>query len=108
MSQRSFTDELVRISDLATTTDILEDMEFVRCHVMGPAVLASVGPLVMDHSTLDGSVEAALIEVPTERWLLGVIGLKDVAFRHCRLSRIGFVGNEAFCLEFKYGFEDKA
>lgn len=95
--------ELVRITDLATTSDIIEDHEFEGCHLMGPAIVAPLDGVTLAGNQFSGDLDSVLLEMPDGAHQVGIIGLRRVSIHSCRIDRIGFAGGEQFCLDFKFG-----
>lgn len=84
-----FEDQIVRITDLATDSDVLERLEFERCTIIGPAVLIPVRSTFVDCSFV-GAPDVLIWEVPQERGsVLGAVRLEDCSFLACRFARIG-------------------
>lgn len=95
--------ELVRITDLATTSDVIDGHDFESCHLVGPAVVAPLDNVHLEHNEIAGSLDALLLELPESTQQIGIIGLRNVTIRRCRLERIGIAGTPQFVMEFKFG-----
>ncbi|HLM86924.1 MAG TPA: hypothetical protein VK272_12125 [Solirubrobacteraceae bacterium] len=66
--------------------------EFEDSMILGPAVIAPFEAVTFEDITISGSLDAALIEIPTGKTLQGVIGLRHVTFRRCWLMDIAIIG----------------
>lgn len=82
--------QVVRITDLAVTADLVEGVKFENCQIVGPAVLALLDGVVVQGCSFDGTLDGILWEVAPETLVHGAIGLKNVEFYGCSFSRIGF------------------
>jgi hypothetical protein len=97
--------EVIRISDLATTTDIVTDMTFENCVITGPAVVLPLAGTQFISSAFEApDPESMLWEIaPARRYTVGAIGLLNCIFRGCRFTRIGFGGPREALEQFRSG-----
>lgn len=85
--------EVIRLADLATVSDIVEDRRFEDCMLVGPAVLVLLDSVDLISCGFEGSAEAMLWELPADRTQVqGAIGLRRCSFIGCRFQRVGFAG----------------
>ena len=89
---REYRNQTVRITDLAVTADLLEDLRFENSIIIGPAILGLVEAVSLVNCGFDApGFDAMFWPVPQSRGaVMGVIGLKRVEFYSCRFQRIGF------------------
>jgi hypothetical protein len=93
-SDRTYRNQVVRISDLAVTSEILEELVFEGCEIVGPAVLMLLGSTQFrDNRFTDG--EASFWSLQTDRAYVGAIGIKDCLFEGCAFRRIGIAADDA-------------
>jgi hypothetical protein len=91
--QKKFDSQVVRISDLVVTQDLLEGYEFTNCIIIGPAIFVAIGDTSILNSSFAGDSESIFWVVEPQRpHLIGAIGLKDCEFDGCRFDRVGFAG----------------
>lgn len=86
---RRYSNQTIRISDLAVTDSVLRDLSFDNCHIMGPAVLALIDSVTLDSPAFDGTLEGILWEIPEDKTVFGAIGLERCEFYACRFTAIG-------------------
>lgn len=97
LTQRVYESQVVRLTDLATTEDVLTDFVFLNCVIMGPAVAVVMGTTSITNSvyiTPDTNAMFWLIP-PDRKQIIGGIALINCLFDGCRFERVGFAGNEA-------------
>ncbi|HEX2063856.1 MAG TPA: hypothetical protein VHE80_05500 [Acidimicrobiales bacterium] len=88
---------MIRIVDLAATSDILEDLVFDSCEIVGPAVLVARG------SQFRGCVldaRESLWELEPGRSYIGAIGVRNCLFQNSRFRRVGIGGDSEFVRAF--------
>lgn len=95
---RTYRNQTVRIADLATTRDVLEQLVFDSCEIVGPAVLVPLGATQFRENRLEGP--EALWTIATDRAYIGAIGVNDCLFENCVFRRIGLAGSEEFVQAF--------
>lgn len=102
MERRHYENAVVRIADLTVTTDILQDLTFQGCLILGPSVLVPLDGLTIEGCTFTSDADAMFWTIPPEKLeVVGAIGLSRVAFRECRFEKIGFAGPPALLSEMK-------
>ena len=94
---------LLRISDLAVTSDLLEGLTFENCQIVGPAVLGVLNNNTFVNCNWEGPPEAIIWEVPEDRPVLGVIGLQTCTFAGCHFQRISMAMNSPMAQLFREG-----
>lgn len=97
-----YRNRIVRISELATVDDVLVELVFEKCEIVGPAVLAILGGNQIRHVNID-SVNA-LWDIPVDRRYVGAIGLQACLFEDCSFRRCGFVGPPDVMAKFRQAF----
>lgn len=91
----TYRDSVVRITDLATTTDVLDGLSFYNCAIVGLAVLVILDGNNLRNCGFEGDLDAIAWELSASRTLIvGSIGLRGCTFEGCKFSRIGIAGNE--------------
>lgn len=103
---REYRRQLVRIADLAVTDDVIQDVRFENCQIVGPAVLAPLEDTTINGCSFDsqGPLELFWLIPPTRESVIGAIGLVRVEFFACRFQRIGLAVPEAHAEQFLRGF----
>lgn len=87
--RKSYEGERVRIADLSQETrpTVLQDFEFDKCLIVGPAVL-----LLIDYNEFPGcdftNGQASLIPIEADRDYAGVIGVSNCSFRECTFQNV--------------------
>lgn len=100
-----YRNQFVRIPDLAVTDDVLRDLTFENCTIVGPAVLALLESTTISGCTWDGPFDAFAWPIPEGRpWVIGAIGLVNVSFYGCRFQRIGLAFPESQNAAIRAGF----
>jgi hypothetical protein len=97
-----YEDEVVRLSDLFTTSPELSNLVFENCLLVGPAVIAFLGKCNVAGNHFNGRPEAIFLEVEGEREVIGVLGLRNVTISNSRLENIGIAGDRALMQKFGY------
>lgn len=93
MAQDVYRNQVVRLTDLAVTQEILDGLTFENCLILGPAVVAPMGETVIEGSTFHGTAEGMYWPVSPDRGVvIGAIGLNNCKFTRCRFERVGFAG----------------
>lgn len=103
---REYRNTMIRITDLVVVEDVLRDVTFMNCEVVGPAVLAPLDGTTISGCSFDTEGESQLFWlVPsTRRSVIGAIGLLRVGFYSCRFRRIGLAVPEDRLADFRRGF----
>ena len=103
--QTRFADSDVRLTELVSPEHpVLTEFSFVRCHVLGPAIVVPSGcSFVSCRWEVPGEdVSAMLWEVdPSRERLSGAIALHGCTFESCRLSGIGIAGSPSQIEQFR-------
>lgn len=104
---REYRSQVVRVSDLTVTTDVLEDLTFENCVITGPAVLGILEEVTIANCTFDAPDDDALFwPVPNSRpVVMGIVAVRRVGFFSCRFERIGLAVPEEGLSEFRDGFD---
>lgn len=88
--------EIVRIADMVVLADVLEDLHFENCEVVGPAVLAVLEGVTFEGCAFEAPGPDALIwTVEDDRIVMGAVGLRNVTFSNCRIRRIGLAVSQS-------------
>jgi hypothetical protein len=96
-ADRTYRDQVVRIVDLATTRDVLDELVFDACEIVGPAVLI---PLSSQFRGCILEEPAALWPIESGRYYIGAIGVRNCLFENCVFRRIGLAGDDEFLRAF--------
>jgi hypothetical protein len=86
--RRLFSGSTVVLTDLVGVPPVILNTEFDDCLLVGPALVAALGPLELSDSILPNGHFVWEFPVP-EGEMVGVIGLAQCAIRRCRLEGIG-------------------
>lgn len=84
-----------RIVDAVDERGRLEGRTFEDCHIKGPAVLGLLDGIVMVETTFQTThpeMNDLYVEIETGRGYIGIIPVKDVAFRRCTFESVGIAG----------------
>lgn len=99
---KRFVDEVVRVADLFTTQDVLDDLEFENCLLFGPGVVLPVGAH-FDSCSFEGTPASLAWPIPSGGMIVGAFVFRNARFYRCRFLRLGFAGNETFRADFIKG-----
>jgi hypothetical protein len=100
-ARRSIRDEVVRLSSLAVTRDVIQNVDFVNCEIVGPAVISPMNCSFIG-TVFEGPIEAMILEVGEGTpVLIGTIVMFDCTFVNCRLRRVGFTATKDFVEAFR-------
>jgi hypothetical protein len=93
---REFRDEVIRLAELTVTTNVLDDLTFVNCWVIGPGVLVPLSGVSFQHCRWNApDLRAVFWLVEAGRTaLVGGIGVQGCTFSACQFSQIGVAGDE--------------
>ena len=87
------TNESVPIAMLVDhRSPVLSNRKFVKCRILGPAILAQAGPIELvgcGFDMLGGQAGSLVWEAPPTNEAYGTILLKDVAFEECEFVGVG-------------------
>ena len=94
MANATFRNSHITIAALAADTEILQDMEFTDCVLVGPAVLLMLDDVHIADSSLEGpDLDALFWEIqPGRSRVVGAIAIRNCSFVGCTFQRIGFAG----------------
>jgi len=81
--------EVVRLPELADRRSLIENHQFEDCEVLGPAILVPLDHVDFGDVAFDAALDAVFYEIEGDRGMTGVIGLRRVSFRACRLRNVG-------------------
>jgi len=88
-SDRHYRDQLIRLTDLAVTDDVIENVTFENCEIVGPAVIILLGGEISGCS-FEGDYDAFAWRLDEDRErVIGAIGLVDCHLFGCKITRIG-------------------
>lgn len=79
---------MVRLTDLTVTDDVLHEVTFENCTIVGPAVVVLMG-CAMIECVFEGPNEALFWPLGDRNYVIGAIGLVNCTLVSCRLQRIG-------------------
>jgi hypothetical protein len=99
--------EVVKLADVMKPNFMVEDEHFENALIVGPAIIAPLGENTFANCTFEGSPDSIFYEVPPERVLVGVVGIRNVTFDGCRLSGIGIIGTSDSLKAFREGFQEE-
>lgn len=86
--RRLFLGTTVVLTDLVGLPPVIVKADFEDCRLVGPALIAPLGPLTLSDSELPSG--HFVWELPaSEGEMVGVIGVVDCAIRRCRLEGVG-------------------
>jgi len=88
---------------LVRGTPLIEDHEFVDCEIVGPAIVVPLDHVNINNVHFDAPPDALFYEVPPERTMVGVIGLRRVSIENCRMRQIGLMGTAESVAKLKQG-----
>ena len=84
------------MSQLAGDRGLIENMQFINCHLMGPAVIVPIACTFTSTNIAEAAADV-IWEVDIEhRAPIGAIALKDCELVSCRTTNIGFAGTREF------------
>jgi hypothetical protein len=97
-SDRTYRNTVIRIVDLAVTDEVIEDVQFEGCTIIGPAILGLIDnndfiSPIFDAPSLDGFFWPV---APERGPVVGVIGIRNCRFYSCRFQRVGLAAEPGF------------
>ena len=104
-SDGHYRNTLIRLTDLAVTEEVLSDLTFEGCDLVGPAVILPLGTTEISNCKWDGTPESIFWIIPRNREILiGAIGLANCQLIGCRLRNIGLAIPEDALDNVRQGF----
>ncbi len=97
-------DKIVNIANETDTRGWIEHREFERAIILGPAVIVPLENVSFVSNEFAADLETLFIELPEDRGVVGMIGLRDVTFRDCRFENIGIAGTPESIARMREGF----
>jgi hypothetical protein len=90
-SDRTYRNQTLRLADLVVLDDVIEDVTFENCELVGPAVIVLLDGSNFQRNTFTvPSMETALWHVPDgQEVVVGAVGLLRTTVVGCVLRRIG-------------------
>ena len=86
---RTYRNMLLRLADLTVNADVLEDVTFENCRIVGPAVLVPMNSEIVNCGWI-GDIDALVWEIPHGRDLIiGAVGAMRCRFYACTFDRVG-------------------
>lgn len=95
--------EVIRLIDRVSVRSLIENEDFENALIVGPAVIAPLERVTIADCSFDGDPTSLFIEVPENRFVLGVIGLRNVTFRKCEFRNVGIMGTALSVAQFRQG-----
>lgn len=91
---RELRNEVVSITSLAVTSPLIQGYTFINCRIVGPAVLAVLSEVSIEHCHFEADINSLFWEVDpaTRPTVYGAVGIQDVSFSNCTFQAIGFAG----------------
>lgn len=91
---REYRNQVVRLADLTVNTDLLEDLRFENCTIIGPAVIAVLEENTLAHNSFSapGLNELFWLVPPDRPSVVGAIGVRRTEFYSCNFQRVGLAG----------------
>lgn len=86
-----YRNQLVRIADLTVNEDVIHDLRFENCQIVGPAMFVLQDNVTISGCTFTAPLETLVLVVSEDRMVTGVVGLKNVEFYGCTFIRVGFI-----------------
>lgn len=84
---RSYRNQVVRLTDLTVTDDVIRGVTFENCTLVGPAVVVVMGG-TLSGCVFEGPTDALFWPIGTRRHVIGAVGLSDCTLVGCRFQRI--------------------
>jgi hypothetical protein len=97
-----YRNQLVRIADHTVVADLIEDLRFENCEIVGPAVLAVLDGNTFNGCGFEGDADAVIWEVEPDRRVIGAVGLRRVEFYGCSFKRIGLAMTPELAAVFRH------
>lgn len=102
-----FRDDVVRLASLTVTSPWLENLTFINCQIIGPAVLAIQENVEISNSEFEADVNSIFWVVPDDRpQVFGAVGVRNCTFSACTFRSVGFAGPVGLRDAFDHGLTD--
>ena len=93
--------ETLRISDLADERGVVQNHDFLRCTIQGPALLVLSGG-IFHSNRIDGFPDACFYDAGEDRERYpGAVIVYQCAFESCTFLNLGFTGPPEYLRAFK-------
>jgi hypothetical protein len=91
---REYRNETVRIAELTVVTDMLDNLRFENCQIIGPAVLVLLDHITMSNCSFDAPDPNSMFWIipPDRPGVVGAVGVVNCEFFSCQFQRVGFAG----------------
>ncbi len=83
---------VIRIVDEVGINSLIENKAYADSLIVGPGVIVPLDHVTMTDCGFDGTPESIFIEIPENRFVQGVIGLRNTSFLRCRFQNIAIAG----------------
>lgn len=97
-----YADEVVRLVDLFTVSDLLYGYEMKNCLIVGPAILFVQDGLWQD-CIFEGHQLGMFWPLPSPEFALGAVCFRESSFIGCRFQGVGFTGSPSTLAQMKRG-----
>lgn len=101
-ARETFQNEAIWLPLLAVHTmnsgePVIKGKTFTNCVIKGPALIAVLQGTTFEGCEMGQSSDSdSLLFAPKGPRMVGVIGLQDCKFVHCRFMQIAYTGSDAF------------
>lgn len=93
--------QVLKVADLALTSNPIMDTHFEDCIMQGPAVITFIGETGIFSSGFEGELKDVLWEVHAGRsTIVGAVGFANCVFTRCQFRNIGVAGDKEFMESF--------
>lgn len=86
-----YREQTVRLADLASLDDVLTELTFENCEIVGPAVVVLLGDTKVTDCHWTGDPDAVLWPAHGREQVVGAIGLRDCTITGCQFFRVGML-----------------
>lgn len=95
-ADREYRNMVLRLTDLTVHEDLLDDVTFFNCQIIGPAVIVPLGETEISNCGWDGDFDSVIWPLSSSRErIIGAVGLNNCRVFNCRLTRIGLAVAES-------------
>jgi hypothetical protein len=84
--QRSFRNQLVRVTRLAVASLPIQGYRFENCEIVGPAIFSEFSRVTLSSCTFESTV--SFVDLPADA--SGTLRLRRCVFVHCAFADVGF------------------